>query len=554
MTSRALADLERCRDNFTPDMAARKVAALRALARSRLATAEQVKRLHEVLCFMRAYPDDAGVLRLVEHMLEGFARRHDLRAHRDALAHSGIAGTLMWFPFFYPTARWIAQGWPDALRLDRTDTVAEESIAKALPGLMTPIENHALREAHLPGYRALDALRGRRTDATFLVARVAAMPGDDVTRETFYDLINPSCELLPGPGRPARTTAVFGSGPRAWQTRPLRHARPDLRAELMIPPRSLRRASLSDGRALVTLARESMITRSRDLDAIAYGNARDVWLIDDSGGLAFALIGMVPERRAALPAIYGGLTLQNGVPIGYHQADFLGRSAAISFNTFDTFRGGESAHVFARWLAALQAFAGVSSFSIEPYQLGQGNDEGIESGAWWFYAKLGFRPRARAATALAKSETQRVRRNPAHRSSPETLRRLAAHHVFLDLDPTRPAPLLLPTNIGLRLGAYLATLADDRDAAVALALDHAARRCGLTSLRGLSRREREAWTKTAPLIAALPLRAWSAAERAALLPLVSAKGSRSERGYAQTLAGNVKLERSLEEWSEPLAL
>ena len=103
----------------------------------------------------------------------------------------------------------------------------------------------------------------------------------------------------------------------------------------------------------------------------AYGNPRDVWLVDDGDGLAFALIGMVPERRAALPAIYGGLTLQNGVPIGYHQADFLGRSAAISFNTFETFRGGESAHVFARLLAALHAFSGATSFSIEPYQLGR---------------------------------------------------------------------------------------------------------------------------------------------------------------------------------------
>ena len=55
----------------------------------------------------------------------------------------------------------------------------------------------------------------------------------------------------------------------------------------------------------------------------------------------------------ALAATYGGLTLRNGVPIGYVQVDIVGPSAAVSFNTFDTFRGAEAAHTFARWLAAL---------------------------------------------------------------------------------------------------------------------------------------------------------------------------------------------------------
>ena len=49
-----------------------------------------------------------------------------------------------------------------------------------------------------------------------------------------------------------------------------------------------------------------------------------------------------------------------------------------------------------RLLAARAHLFGTRSFSIEPYQLGKNNDEGIASGAWWFYAKLGFRPRSPA--------------------------------------------------------------------------------------------------------------------------------------------------------------
>ncbi len=554
MSARSLAALERCRDRYGADVATTRLALLRTLARTALATPEQVRRLHEVLCFLRAYPDSAFVLRQVESMLAGFSRRRDLRAHREALAYSGIAGTLTWFPFFYPTARWIAARWPGALRLDRSDVEAEQSLAKLLPALVTPIEAHALREAHLPGYAALDRLRGRRSDATFLIERVAAMPGTDVTREAFYDAINPSCELLPARGVPSRTLAHFPRAPRAWQTAALPRGRPELRSEIARAPRWIRRAPARDAEALLTLAHGAMITRQRDLDAIAYGNPRDVWLVDDGDGFAFALIGMVPERRAALPALYGGLTLQNGVPIGYFQADFLGRSAAISFNTFETFRGGASAHVFARWLAALHAFAGVTSFSIEPYQLGQGNEEGIESGAWWFYTKLGFRPRADAALRLAAVELKRQRARPGYRTAPDVLRRLAAHHVFLDLDPRHPAPLLLPTHIGLRVGRYLAELVPgDREQALARASEIALARCGVTALRGLSRDQRVAWSQLAPLFAALPLRGWTPAERAELPALARKKGAPSERSYAQASVTNLRLEHELAQWSRRIA-
>jgi hypothetical protein len=549
-----LTALERWREQFTPDMAARKQAALRELARTTLRTSEQVRRLHEVLCFMRAHADDAGVLRQVEQLLNDFARRRDLRTHRDALAHSGIAGTMMGYPFFYPTAHWLSRNWPDALLLDRSDAIAEESIAKSLPALMGMLENHALRESHLPGYKALDAMRGRRTDATFLLDRIAAMPGDGFTREAFYDLINPSCELQPTHGTPTRTTAAYGKAPRAWQTSPLRHQRPDLRSEILRAPRTIRRAPSGEAQTLIGLAREAMVTRCRDLDAFAYGNEDDVWLCDDGNGLAFVLVGMRPERRTALPAIYGGLTLKNGVPIGYHQADFLGRSAAVSFNTFETFRGGESAITFARLLATLHAFGGVSSFTVEPYQLGQGNDEGIESGAWWFYFKFGFRPRARAATQRAAAEARRQTAKPGYRSSPETLRRLAEHHLFLDLDPRKPAPLLLPTRIGLHVAATLARLAPDSRSAAADYADMAARSaCGLDSLRGFAPAERVAWTRLAPLFAALPMSGWRDSDRAALVSLARAKGARSERTYVRRSAGFALLEGALATWCTPTA-
>ena len=104
----ALRALEGARDDYGAGAGERKLALLAVLARAPLRTAGEVRRLHEALCFLRAYPDDARVLAAVERMLARFDRRADLRAHRGTLAHSGIAGTTTWYPFFWPTARWLA--------------------------------------------------------------------------------------------------------------------------------------------------------------------------------------------------------------------------------------------------------------------------------------------------------------------------------------------------------------------------------------------------------------------------------------------------------------
>jgi hypothetical protein len=542
----ALRALERCRDDTGADAGARKRALLARLAAARLATAGEVRRLHEALCFLRAYPDDAPLLAAVETMLARFGRRADLRAHREALAGSGIAGTPAWYPFFWPTARWLAGRWPGQLRFDRGDAEAEKSLGRALPLLVSPHEAAALREAKPGGYAAIDRLRGRgETDATFLVRRVAALAGDDFTREAFYDAINPSCELQATDDTPARTREKFGPAPVVFRSTPLRRGRPDLRAEMRRAPLSVRRLPAADGERLVDLARGAMVGRSRDLDAFAYGNAGDAWLVDDGGGLAFGLIGVTAERRAPLAAIYGALTLANGVPIGYVQADLVGRSAAVSFNTFETFRGGEAAFSFGRLLAMLRHVFGVDAFSVEPYQLGEGNDEGIDSGAWWFYFKLGLRPRAAAARELAEAELARMRRRPAHRSCAATLRRLAAHHLFFDLDPRRRTPLPPLAQLGFRVARLLAGHGEGRAAAAAQVEAQAAAALGLRLPRAADRRQRQAFGSFAPLVLLAGAARWPKEERAGLAALIRAKAATSEVDYARRLAAQRSFCRSL---------
>ena len=101
-TAALLDRLEASRDDYSPGAAARKITLLRALSRARLATPAAVLRLHEHLCFLRAYPDDRRVLAAADRLLKSFAARPDLRRHRAALAGSGIAGSDLHDRFFWP--------------------------------------------------------------------------------------------------------------------------------------------------------------------------------------------------------------------------------------------------------------------------------------------------------------------------------------------------------------------------------------------------------------------------------------------------------------------
>ena len=133
-----------------------------------------------------------------------------------------------------------------------------------------------------------------------------------------------------------------------FQRRALRLERPDLRKELRRAPLAVTAVKPRAAEALIELARASMVTRARDLYSFKYSDPRDVRMIECGDGLQFACIGLVPERRLMLEAVYAFLMLKNGVPIGYVLVSSLFHSAEIAYNVFESFRGGERLHLRAR--------------------------------------------------------------------------------------------------------------------------------------------------------------------------------------------------------------
>ncbi len=255
-----------------------------------------------------------------------------------------------------------------------------------------------------------------------------------------------------------------------------------------------------------------------------------------------------------LEAVYGFLTLRNGVPTGYLLSSALFGSAGLAYNIFDTFRGAESASVFGRILGMSRHLFGVDAFMMDPYQLGHDNDEGLKSGAWWFYYKLGFRAHDSGVRALVREELERVKRNPRHRSTRATLQNLTAEPMFLYLNGPRRDILgrVSLGNIGLRITRYLAgRFGKDREKGIRTCASEAGRLLGVRKTAKAGPGEKLAWERWGPLVMALPgVKRWSAANRRALARVIRAKGGRRESDFVTLFDGHPLLRRAVLKMTE----
>ena len=531
-----LQQLQDWKETYGGEAAAVKLELLEHLEGAPLRRVQDISQLHEILCFLRAFPDSLPVLQQVERMLAVFGERPDLSRNREALANSGIAGTPIYYPFYWFAARWLVRHWPQNLTIDWKSFENKEALEGLLHLLVLYPETLALETFSYSLRLWVGQLKSsRETDAAFLIRRFEALGSSSFEREFSYERLDIPLRLSPGPDTPARTRARYSRPRVVFQTGPLLRSRPPMRREAMKPPVGVARVPSGEGERLIDLALEAMVTRSRDLDVFEHGDKNDVRMFNCGRGLQIAAIGALPERRLLMEAVYGFLALKNGVPVGYVVTSGLFNSSEVSFNIFETYRGAESALLYGRVVATVRYLFKSDAFTIDPYQLGHDNPEALNSGAWWFYYKLGFRPHDRGVRQVLKGERELMKANPRHRSSIATLKKLAAASVFLYLDRRRAdvmGRLDLP-HVGLQVTRYISDrFGSDRAKAERVCAREAARLLGLGSRRDFSSGERLAWKRWSPLMLILPgVENWDKRARRDLVRVVRAKGGSCESDF-----------------------
>ena len=211
-----------------------------------------------------------------------------------------------------------------------------------------------------------------------------------------------------------------------YQKQPLLKRRDvSLEAELASPSIPVRRLSPAEAKQVLDVTIDTSAVRYRELWGFSFPDTERVYHADLGRGVDLYWLGIPPSARLPLRAYHAGIFFKNGVPVGYLETLSFFDRMEVGFNIYYTFREGESAWLYGRFLKFCQQQCGVTCFSIDPYQLGHENEEGIESGAFWFYRKLGFRSASDEIQRIVEKEETKLAERPGYRTPAATLRRMA---------------------------------------------------------------------------------------------------------------------------------
>jgi hypothetical protein len=537
---------------FTPEAAGRKRWLLAALQSTRVARTAALARLHETLCFLQAYPDDPEVLARVDRLLRSFPARVDELAPRARrrLHDTGIAGSTIEYPFGLPSSRWLAARLGRGARIAWAGGADPERLAEALDLLVTPAERDAFSEGGFTVRRWLEVARAGRplTDLQILIEAFDRAPLDAELRDWLYESLGVRVRARLD-AAVSRTLAKRSLARPVFQRTALRRAGIDVVREAMRQVTAWRRASPAAARELIETARVAVATRSRELHAFSYPNPDDVVVGEMGRGLRAVLVGLEPRFRLPFEGYYAFLVLKNGVPVGYGGGWCLFETLEFGFNVFESFRQGESAWILGQVLRGYRRVFRMRTVVVDPYQLGAGNLEALRSGAFYFYNRLGFRPRDPDVLRVLRGELARIARDRRYRSSLSVLRRLAREEAYLTFPggSREPERRLRARDLAALVTRDVARRhRGDRDRATREAVDRVGRVLGARGWTAWPEAERQAFRRWALVLTLVPdLERWPGPDRARLVRLIRAKGGRGEGPYVRQLLGHARLGRSL---------
>ena len=549
--TKALDDLEESRRRFGEgDAKIRR--ALRVLSKSKLTDADSLIRFHETLLFIRAYPPNATVTKQVERILKDFGSQVQGLSEKDAdLSQlndpevSGITGGSVTSNFSYAIVRWLVAKYPAQLSIDWDWFEEEDRFGATMPRFLPLLEDDAMVEAHVPYREWLRAAKGRRRELVWLIERFESLPFSDKTKASLYDSLK--LHITWRYGFRASRTGMRLSGRRIFFHKVPLIARRDilLSRELTSPAIPLERLSRAQGERILDLSRETSAVRYRELHGFTYGDASRILKADLGRGTQVFVTGVPPEKRLPLRAYHAALIFKNGVPVAYFEGLSICERMESGFNLYYTFRDGETAWLYARILHLMRQLLGVTVFSIDPYQVGHENEEGIESGAFWFYRKLGFRPVKPELLKLTRAEEAKVQKNPGHRTSVATLRKLAAGHMLFDLFKNESRHLwdkFEARNIGFAVQRRMAREFDGNAEAIQeQSLDFVKRALRVNG-RSWNDSEHAALRNLSLVLAMIPgLEEWNADQKLLATRIIRAKGGRDEALYLKLMQKHAAL-------------
>lgn len=500
-----------------------KLTTLNGYSQRSLSRPKVIMAYHDSLLFLKAYPDNAAVLKIVSAEL---GRIKDVvtkimgsnnRSFQRSLSGTGIAGTSLTAQFSLPVTQWLLEKFPQSISFFEA-AGKDEACAPFLQQLFPAIEYfHTTQRKMLFNERLLQLTGNKQPLRILLSAFSKNIPGK-ILQESIFDSFSIFIQWQLDQFPFSRTSLTGVSHPVFFHKKIVKQVN-SKRVSKKGGPMAMN-LSFQQKTILLDTARASLAFYFRETEPITQGISENVQLFNCGRGLMVALYGMNPERKLSIESYIGYMVFKNTVPVAYGGGWIFGDRCKIGLNIFPPFRKGESAFLFSEVLRIFRQRYKMERFIIKPYQFGKGNTEGLKSAAFWFYYKLGFRPTDKKMAAVAAFEWQEKRK-----SSVSLLKYFTHADLELTYSPLLPKDLD-PENISRMITRHIIQQFDgDRERALSNAVGMIKEnlKVSKTTLKS------ENITQFCLLLSLLPgIRLWSSSEKKQLIDIIHSRTGKEE--------------------------
>ena len=389
-----------------------------------------IQSYYDILLFLIAYPENKSLYEVTSQSLQQLssfiASNENLKR---GLYNSGITNTSLCAAFSFEIVKWLRKKHPESISL-RSLEADDGHIKYMVASVLPKVESEILQDANATWKSWLK--RSLKKGGDILDGLIAAFDEADMrpeVRDELWNAIGIDVEIN-FPSHTCLPDSLF----TPYYHRSLIKKNYVNRQQESKPVRV--EINESEAEQIIECGRMILVRHLREIDPITFTSPRLVSFYRLGRGLSIALMGMVPERRHPIDSYMGYVVFKNGLPVSYGGSWVLFDSGRIGLNIFPAYRGGESKYIFQQVLTLHQKVYKLNRFSVDPYQIGKENSDGINSGAFWTYYHAGFRPIREEQKKLAETEAKKIKSTKGYRSPATALKKLAYSRLELVLQKT----------------------------------------------------------------------------------------------------------------------
>ena len=415
------------RNRYGKQLAPEKLQLLNTINIKTVKTKTVLQSFYTALLYLMAYPDNKTIYKTAGELLKQLQQQIQANEKlKYSLYNTGITGTSLCAIFSFEMVKWLRKTRPAEIKLNSFET-EDAKIQSILSVVMSKAESEILQDANAEWKGWLKQLK--KTDEDLLDQFVAIFNSSDIrpgVKEELWNTLGINVEI-----NFASHCCLPKSLSKPYYHRSL--IKQEIKKQQSI--QNLIRVKLSENEAehIIDCGRMILLRKLRELDPISFTSAKHVTYYQLQRGISIALTGMVPEHRHPIDSYMGYLVFKNGLPVAYAGSWILFDSGRIGLNVFADYRGGEAKYIFEQVLQLHAKVYRLKRFTVDPYQVGKENSEGINSGAFWIYYHAGFRPLQKKQQELATAEALKIKLNKGYRSPAPVLKTLANSRLELVL-------------------------------------------------------------------------------------------------------------------------